>query len=448
MFQRPFLKNMNDIREKILALETEIGLLEFINEMVKEEMGENFHPFTIQQLSFYANTDCVPTERRYHSFEIPKKKKGEFRKISSPVRQLKNIQYYIKLILEALYEPKDCVMGFVKQRSVVDNAKIHLNKYYVQNIDIKDFFPSITQDMILRHLIRAPYHIKYDVAFMIARLCCIRREDDSKVLPQGSPTSPILANMVCEGLDQAIMSLARQFNLEYTRYADDMTFSGQYNSFKDKGRFMQLLNSIIESYGFKLNPDKKRIQKHGSRQEVTGIIVSSKTNVRRKYIKEIRVMLHNWETIGYDKAFKRFADCYNKKGNKRYSNVPDMKNVLDGKLEYLKMVKGIGDTTYLRLKDRFDRLVSQSEMKVIKSWPWSDFEKEKGVELKLQVSSTSKDYYIVLPQDNKAQRYFIPHYIDLSDLEKLQIDLVQKDEETFYRVSEIDDKDSLLSLLN
>lgn len=439
---------MNDIRKKILALKTEIDLLDFINEMVKEEMGENFHPFTIQQLSFYANTDCVPTERRYHSFEIPKKKKGEFRKLSSPVRQLKNIQYYIKTILESLYEPNDCVMGFVKKRSVVDNAKKHLNKCYVQNLDIKDFFPSITQDMILRCLIRSPYHISYDVAFMIARLCCIRSVDNSKVLPQGSPTSPILANMVCEGLDNAIMSLTRQFNIDYTRYADDITFSGQYNSFKDEGRFMKLLNSIIESYGFKLNPAKKRIQKHGSRQEVTGIIISSKTNVRRKYIKEIRVMLHNWETIGYGQAYKRFANYYIKKGNKRYTDVPDMKNVLDGKLEYLKMVKGIGDMTYLRLKDRFDRLISQSETKVIKSWSWSDFEKEKGVELKIQVSPTSKDCYIVLPQENKSQRYFIPKYIDRFNPEKLQIDLVGKDNETFYRISEIDDKDSLLFLMN
>ena len=439
---------MGVIKEKLGKLKNEREFLDLLNEIVKEEMGDSFHPFTFQQLSYYANTDIIPTEKRYHTFKIPKKKKGEYREISSPVLQLKTIQHFIKIILEDLYEPKDCVMGFVRKRNVVDNARRHLNKCYVQNLDIKDFFPSVTQDMILRCLIRAPYHINYQVAFMIARLCCIRRNNDSKVLPQGSPTSPILANIVCSRLDNSIMNLARQFNLDYTRYADDMTFSGQYNSFKDEGRFMKLLNSIIEGYGFKLNLAKKRIQKHGSRQEVTGIIISSKTNVRRKYIKEIRVMLHNWETLGYSQAYKRFANYYIKKGNKRYTDVPDMKNVLDGKLEYLKMVKGIGDMTYLRLKDRFDRLISQSETKVIKSWSWSDFEKEKGVELKIQVSPTSKDYYIVLPQENKSQRYFIPHYIDRFNPEKLQIDLVGKDNETFYRISEIDDKNSLLFLLN
>lgn len=352
---------MDEIRERVKTIESEKGLLELINEIGKEEMGENFHPFTFQQFCFYSITDGrVPTEKRYHTFKIPKKKKGEFREISSPVRQLKNIQYLIKIILEEIYKPKECVMGFVKQRSVVDNAKKHLNRCYVQNLDIKDFFPSVSQEMILRCL-HFTYKINSKVASMIARLCCIRREDGSIVLPQGSPTSPIIANMVFEKLDDAIMILAKDFHLDYTRYADDMTFSGEYNAFKDEGSFMKRLSSIIEQNGFKLNPDKKRIQKHGSRQEVTGIIISSKTNVRRKYVKEIRVMLHNWEFNGYEQANKCFSECYIKKVRKKYPNPPDIKNVLDGKLEYLKMVKGIGDMTYLRLKERFDRLVSQSD---------------------------------------------------------------------------------------
>lgn len=438
---------MSDIRDIIDKLESESALLDLINELGKEEMGENFHPFTLQQLCFYANTDSVPTEKRYHTFKIPKKKKGEFRSISSPVQQLKNIQYFIKTILDALYKPQECVMGFVKGKSVVDNAKKHINKCYVQNLDIKDFFPTITQEMVLRCLIHYPYKINYSVAFMIARLSCIKREDGSKVLPQGSPTSPILANMVCEKLDLSIMNLAKQYNLDYTRYADDMTFSSQYNSFKDEGKFMKALNSIIENNGFKINPDKKRIQKHGSRQEVTGIIISSKTNVRRKYIKEIRVMLHNWETIGYDKANRRFAEWYLKKGNQRYSDAPDMKNVLDGKLEYLKMVKGIGDMTYLRLKDRFDRLVSQSDAKIIKTWAWCDFQKEKGVSLNIQVSPTSKAPYVDIPEKDKTQRVFFPHSCDISAPENLQIDVMQKGEDTFFNVHEIERDDSLLTLL-
>ena len=354
---------MIDIRNRICNITTEDGLLELINDIGKEEMDENFHPYDLQQLSFYSNTDRVPTEKRYHIFKIPKKKKGEFREISSPVLELKNIQYLIKIIFEAIYnKPNECVMGFVKKRSVVDNAKKHLNKFYVQNLDIKDFFPSVTQEMIFRCLIQYDInnsHINKSVASMIARLCCIRMENGIIALPQGSPTSPILANMVCEKMDAKILELAEKFNLDYTRYADDMTFSGEYNAFKDEGYFMKRLNWIIEQNGFKLNPDKKRIQKHGSRQEVTGIIVSSKTNVRRKYVKEIRVMLHKWELFGYEQANKKFSECYIKKDRKKYPNPPDIKNVLDGKLEYLKMVKGIGDMTYVRLKGRFDRLIGQ-----------------------------------------------------------------------------------------
>ncbi len=439
---------MVQIRDIIRTIESEKGLLELINEIGKEEMGDNFHPYTFQQLCFYANTDCVPTEKRYRTFNIPKKKKGAFRQISAPVLQLKNIQNHIKTILEALYEPQDCVMGFVKKRSVVDNAKKHINKCYVKNIDIKDFFPSVSQDMILRCLIHSPYHINYNVAFMIARLCCIRKEDDSKVLPQGSSTSPILANMVCEGLDYAIMNLARQFNLDYSRYADDMTFSGQYNAFKDEGKFMKELNLIIEQYGFKLNAEKNRTQKYGSRQEVTGIIISSKTNVRRKYIKELRIMLHNWETIGYDQANKLFSDSYRKKGHKKYVDAPEMRNVLDGKLEYLKMVKGIGDMTYLRLKDRFERLVNMSETKVIYSWTWKEFEKEREIELEVKVSPTTNCLYVDLPIDNKTERYFLPHSLDLKNLDHLIIEMIQRGEDKSYRVTEIDERDSLLLLLN
>ena len=438
---------MGVIKEKLGKLKNEREFLDLLNEIVKEEMGDSFHPFTFQQLSFYANTDLIPTEKRYHTFKVPKKKKGEFRIISSPVKQLKIIQYFIKIILDDLYEPKDCVMGFVKNRSVVDNARMHLNKYYVQNLDVKDFFPSITQDMILRCLIRAPYHINYMVAFLIARLCCIRKEDNSKVLPQGSPTSPILANMVCSELDARIMSLARQFNLDYTRYADDMTFSGQYNSFKDEGRFMELLTSIIEKNGFTLNPDKKRIQKYGSRQEVTGIIISNKTNVRRKYIKNIRTMLHNWEASGYDSANKRFMECYRKEGKIRNSVVPEMSNVIDGKLEYLKMVKGQGDITYLRLKDRFDRLVSQSESKVLRSWSWRDFEKENEYKMEIKVSSVSKERFVDIHKDNVSYRYFLPHSLDVSNLDNLQIDMVQRGKEKFYSISEIEKGKSLLNLL-
>lgn len=441
------LITMNDLRKHIQQLKSEKDLLDLINRMMKEDMGEFYYPLTLQQLAFYANTSDVPTKKRYRIFSIPKKN-GQNREISSPVRQLKYIQYYVKQILESLYEPKDCVMGFVKKKSVVDNAKKHLLKYYVLNLDIMNFFPSITQDMILKMLVHVPYHIDYGVAFLMARLCCIKKDDGNKVLPQGSPTSPILANMVCSELDKKIMALSFKFNVEYTRYADDMTFSCQYNSFKDEDCFMKELNSIIKESGFELNQEKKRIQKYGARQEVTGIIVSAKTNVRRKYIKNLRVMLHNWEKAGYEDASRRFVEVYNKDGKKRNSVIPELKNVLDGKLEYLKMVKGQGDMTYLRLKDRFDRLLFKLEAKLIKSWNWNDFEEENNIKLHISCFPSSKTYYVDIPSNGKSYRFIFSNYEGKPNENNLQINLMQSENKNFYNVSEVKVDDSLLELLN
>src|SRR5690606_27764009 len=115
------------------------------------------------------------------------------------------------------------------------------------------------------------------------------------VLPQGSPTSPILTNMLCRKLDRRLTGLAKRYNLTYTRYADDITFSSSHNIYNDEVFDKELKRIIEEDQNLVINPKKTRLQKAGYRQEATGLIVNDKVNVRKRYVKQIRMWLYYWE---------------------------------------------------------------------------------------------------------------------------------------------------------
>jgi retron-type reverse transcriptase len=159
-------------------------------------------------------------------------------------------------------------------------------------------------------------------------------------------------------MDYLLSAVAKRFGLKYSRYADDMTFSSMHNVFQQDSEFLKELHRIIFEQGFHIKVSKTRLQKEGFRQEVTGLLVNEKVNVQKRYIKQLREWLYKWETYGYNKANTFFIQNYIKeKGNVKKS-IPNMTMVLDGKLQYLKMVKGEKDGTYLKLKERFDALYS------------------------------------------------------------------------------------------
>jgi retron-type reverse transcriptase len=207
-----------------------------------------------------------------------------------------------------------------------------------------------------------PFNLNSDkepLAFLLASLCTHPIEIDGlekTVLPQGSPTSPTLTNILCKKLDRRLTGLANRFGATYSRYADDITFSSQHNIYTDEEFNKELKRIIEEDQKLVINPKKTRLQKTGYRQEATGLIVNDKVNVHRRYVKLIRMWLYYWEKYDYEKAeqiFKR--DYLTDKGHVKKSNT-HLLNVLDGKLEFLKMVKGIEDGTYKGLKKRFDQL--------------------------------------------------------------------------------------------
>lgn len=358
------------IAQMAQKMESREDLLNLLNTIKQTEMAEDgvadkCHPFTLRQLTYYCNPNH--TFHRYSQFKIRKKKPGEFRVISAP----RNASFmmmlrYVNEIFKAVYKPSDYACGFTEGRSVVDNAAKHKGMNYVFNTDIKDFFPSIDQARVWKRLQLSPLGFPDKVARLLAGLCSMRTDilvNPEKgyyrcVLPQGSPTSPIITNMICDTLDRRLAGLAKRFGLNYSRYADDITFSSMHNVYQEGSEFRKELRRIIEGQNFKMNEAKTRLQKRGERQEVTGITVNQKLNVTQKYVRDIRNLLYIWEKYGANDAFYKFFPKYKQEKGHVKKGTPDMLNVLEGKLMYLKMVKGENDTVYLRLRNKFENLSS------------------------------------------------------------------------------------------
>jgi RNA-directed DNA polymerase len=322
----------------------------------------------VQKSQLYYYAFIAPPEKHYKIFIVPKKN-GGIRVIAAPASPLKIIQAKLNQVLQQVYLPKASVHGFVLGRSILTNANRHLEggnrKRYIFNIDLENFFPSITYARILGLLCAKPYELPKPVAKVIAQLSCLGNS-----LPQGAPTSPVLANMICAKMDTQLKKLAQESKCIYTRYADDITFStslpkipASIATTDDKtGQLIvgQMLDSIITANGFRVNSRKVRLQTKFDRQEVTGLTVNKFPNVRRTYIRQIRAMLHAWEKYGLDKAQKEFSEKYN---SKRHRPAPSFKQVVRGKIEFLRMVRGEDSPIYLRFRDKLSKLDTEYKIK-------------------------------------------------------------------------------------
>ena len=370
------------IRKRAAELQSKEDLLLLLNEIVKDELGkDDAFSFSMQQLAYYSNPNNV--HGRYRHFSIPKKSGGK-RNIAAPSKGLSHILYYVNILLKAIYQPSDYAMGFVEGRSVVDNAIRHIGQNYVFNTDIENFFPSIEQPRVWKRFQLKPFNFKKPIANILAGLCCIKEKNDDGtvkyILPQGAPTSPLITNAICDTLDRRLSGLARRFNLHYSRYADDITFSSMHNVYKEDGDFRTELKRIIEGQNFKMNEAKTRLRKIGERQEVTGLTISNKVNASTAYVAEIRNLLHIWEKYGYNEAYKRFYPIYKESKGHVKKGEPLLENVLYGKLQYLKMVKGYKDPVYAALQARYDKLTSPVNAEVeqkfdyLRSFTLAEFE--------------------------------------------------------------------------
>jgi RNA-directed DNA polymerase len=323
-----------------------------------------------QQLIYYAIR--FPIKNQYYTFTIRKKSGGD-RTISVPVTPLKIIQSKLNQVFTSIYEPRHSTHGFIVGKSIVSNAEAHLQKKSVLNIDLKDFFPSINFGRVRGLLMYRPYNLPDNIATSIARICCFNNE-----LPQGAPTSPILSNMICERMDRHLQALANRHKCIYTRYADDITFSTWRKNFpngiiqigsESSERLFNIgpeIRQIIEDNGFRVNPEKVYIRSSKERQEVTGITVNERLNVKRTLIRQVRAMFHAWEKYGLENAQATFESKYAVKHRNPHKPTPLMfLHTLRGKIEYIGMVRGKNDPIYLKFLNHYRKLLNPAADDVI-----------------------------------------------------------------------------------
>ena len=400
------------------AVEDRDDLLALLNDIKADMLGDKSYPFSPKQLRRCSNPNI--TAGRYSAFYIPKKS-GAMREINAPRRTLKWFQICLYEVLKALYTPRSCAMGFVPGRSIVDNAVAHTNQNYVFNIDLRDFFPSIDQARVWKRLQLPPFDFNANIASAMAGICAIKIKDTDDtgsdkaryVLPQGAPTSPLLTNAVCDTLDRRLQGLAKRFGLHYSRYADDITFSSMHNVYAPGSDFRQELERIITGQRFTINESKTRLCRRSQRQEVTGLTVSSKINVTRRYVKDLRALLHIWQRYGLDAAFAAFYPRYKSEKCQMGRGEPNLENVIAGKLCYLRMVKGEKDPVYAKLAAQFSELTGAAHREVaadsgsyLSQLPWypigdsnylmtmslKEFEDKYGVTITFATSKNGKPY--------------------------------------------------------
>jgi RNA-directed DNA polymerase len=290
---------LNNIDNKIDALQKN-NLPVFANETdLATAMGVE-----LKELRFLAFNRKVSTVSHYQKFYMPKKSGGK-RMISAPMPRLKKAQHWILENILNKVPLHHAVNGFALNRSIVTNALPHIGKDLVLNMDVKDFFPSIHFKRVKGLLQQLGYSQK--IATIIALICTEAVTEEvaidgknyfvqkgNRVLPQGAPSSPAITNILCFKLDKRLQGIATKLNCNYTRYADDVSFSG--SKAINAQQLVWRIKKIMQDEGFTVHPDKIRTMRKGTQQEVTGVVVNQQLSVSRKKLREFRALLHNIKT--------------------------------------------------------------------------------------------------------------------------------------------------------
>lgn len=242
-------------------------------------------------------------EKQYYNFQISKKSGGK-RQINMPNEGLSVIQQFIKDEILDNIPIHASAHGFKKNSSIISNASKHLNQEMVLNIDLKDFFPSIGTRKVF-YIFNSLCGYDEDLSYCLTRLVTL---NDS--LAQGACTSPIISNIVSFKMDNRLYKLSEKLGIVYTRYADDITFSGAADKVNNK--LLYMVEKIINECGYSLNKKKTRFQFRTTRQEVTGLIVNgNEISIPSNYIRKIRQEIYYIKKYGLV-SHKEKLGFYNK----------------------------------------------------------------------------------------------------------------------------------------
>ncbi len=264
---------------------------------------------TLAELRFLGWNRVMSRISHYQRFVIPKKRGGE-RVISTPMPRLKRAQYWVLDNILARVALHPAAHGFVPGRSILTTALPHVGRPVVVNLDLKDFFPSIALPRV--HGVFAQLGYCDNVARILALLCTELPAQQVQIdgqtlfvaagqraLPQGAPTSPALTNVLCRRMDARLHGSALKLGFDYTRYADDLTFSAKdAEAAKSVGKLLWRVKQIIASEGFTVHPEKQEVMRPHQQQRVTGIVVNERPNLDRKTLHRFRAVVQQVERHG------------------------------------------------------------------------------------------------------------------------------------------------------
>jgi RNA-directed DNA polymerase len=262
---------------------------------------------TVSRLRWLAYHREAATRIHYYRFTIPKSN-GKERPIWAPMTTLKKAQHWILRNVVEKLPMHGAAHGFLPGRSILTNAQVHTDCDILLQMDVKEFFPTVTLPRVKGIFRKAGY--REQVATILALLCTESPrevvEHDGKTyyvalgprcLPQGAPTSPALTNTLCLKMDQRLTGLAKKYGWRYTRYADDLTFSlpRGHEGPPHTGTMMGLVKRVVAAEGFAINDEKTRVSRTGGRQKVTGLVVNAglPPRVPRKLRRQLRAAVNN-----------------------------------------------------------------------------------------------------------------------------------------------------------
>lgn len=296
-------------------------------------------------------------EQHYHFVDIPKKNGGQ-RKLMVPDPLLCRIQKNILRYVLAELPVSDYAKAYRPQSAILENAKPHVGAKEILKLDIRNFFDSITFFQVYRSAFPAIYYPPA-IRTLLTNLCCCR---DS--LPQGAPTSPAVSNLVMKSFDEYMGDWCKERGIQYTRYCDDLTFSGEM----DRREVKNKVRGFLAAYGFELNEKKTRVQKKYQRQTVTGIVVNEKPQVSRAYRRQLRAEIYYCGRYGVEAHLQRSGEWENWKESHQETDLIRVLYLqrLLGKVNYVLQVNP-EDVEFCQAKKQIKQMLEEGERKYYES---------------------------------------------------------------------------------